>query len=154
MRMGLYGRDYRDQASRRARYKRRISQMKCLLDTHTLLWWITVPELLVPSTRDLLDDLSNEVLMSIVTPWELAIMNETGKLDASQILRDIEKGDLDQEVQLLNAEIKHVIQAGRLPSHHRDPFDRLLIAQALDLRIPIVSNDRIFDMYGVQRIWD
>jgi PIN domain nuclease of toxin-antitoxin system len=128
--------------------------MKCLLDTHTLLWWITVPELLVPSTRDLLDDLSNEVLMSIVTPWELAIMNETGKLDASQILRDIEKGDLDQEVQLLNAEIKHVIQAGRLPSHHRDPFDRLLIAQALDLRIPIVSNDRIFDMYGVQRIWD
>jgi len=128
--------------------------MKCLLDTHTLLWWITVPELLVPSTRDLLDDLSNEVLMSIVTPWELAIKNETGKLDASQILRDIEKGDLDQEVQLLNAEIKHVIQAGRLPSHHRDPFDRLLIAQALDLRIPIVSNDRIFDMYGVQRIWD
>ena len=128
--------------------------MRCLLDTHTLLWWVTEPEILAPSIRDLLDDLANDVLMSIVTPWELAIKASTGKLDAGQILYDIEYGQLNQEVRLLGTEIKHVIRAGRLPYHHRDPFDRLLIAQALDLHIPIVSNDRIFDLYGVQRIWD
>jgi PIN domain nuclease of toxin-antitoxin system len=128
--------------------------MRVLLDSHTLLWWVTEPEILAPSTLDLLDDLSNDVLMSIVTPWELAIKASTGKLDAGQILYDIEQGNLDQEVHLLGTEIKQVIRAGRLPQYHRDPFDRLLIAQALDLQIPIVSNDKTFDLYGVQRIWD
>jgi len=92
--------------------------------------------------------------MSIVTPWELAIKNGTGKLDAGQILLDIESGRLNQDVHLLSAEISHVIAAGGLPLHHRDPFDRLLIAQALNLGIPIISNDKTFDLYGVQRIWD
>ena len=92
--------------------------------------------------------------MSIVTPWELAIKNSTGKLDAEQILRDIESGGLNHDLHLLSAEISHVIAAGRLPRHHGDPFDRLLIAQALQLGIPIVSNDKTFDLYGVQRIWD
>jgi len=128
--------------------------MRVLLDTRTLLWWVTDPDVLAKSTRNLLDDLSNEVLLSIVTPWELAIRTSTGKLDASEILYDIERGQLNEEVRLLGTEIKHVIRAGRLPFHHRDPFDRLLIAQALDLRVPIVSNDKTFDLYGVQRIWD
>jgi PIN domain nuclease of toxin-antitoxin system len=128
--------------------------MRYLLDTHALLWWVTEPEVLAPSTRDLLDDLANDVLMSIVTPWELAIKTSTGKLDAYQILHDIEHDQLNQQVRLLGADVSHVIRAGRLPQHHRDPFDRLLIAQALDLSIPIVSNDRTLDLYGVQRIWD
>jgi PIN domain nuclease of toxin-antitoxin system len=55
---------------------------------------------------------------------------------------------------LLETTARHVIRAGRLASHHRDPFDRLLAAQALDLRIPLISRDRIFDLYGVKRIWD
>jgi PIN domain nuclease of toxin-antitoxin system len=92
--------------------------------------------------------------MSIVTPWELALKNSTGKLDAEQILLDIESGRLNQDLRLLSAEISHVIAAGRLPRHHGDPFDRLIIAQSLDLRIPVVSHDKAFDLYGVQRIWD
>jgi len=128
--------------------------LRYLVDTHTLLWWVTAPELLPGSALNFLDDLSNQILMSIVTPWELAIKNGTGKLDAGQILLDIESGRLNQDVHLLSAEISHVIAAGGLPLHHRDPFDRLLIAQALNLGIPIISNDKTFDLYGVQRIWD
>jgi PIN domain nuclease of toxin-antitoxin system len=128
--------------------------MRCLLDTHALLWWISTPEVLPPPLRDLLDDRSNELLLSIATPWELAIKTNFGKLDAGQILRDIENGQLKGDVEILLAQLSHVIRAGMLPLHHRDPFDRLLAAQALDLRIPLVSRDRVFDAYGVQRIWD
>jgi PIN domain nuclease of toxin-antitoxin system len=127
--------------------------MRYLLDTHTLLWWITEPEVLPQTLRDFLDDPSHELLLSIAVPWELAIKTNTGKLDALQILRDIELGQLDQELHVLRTEISHVIRAGLLPLHHRDPFDRLLAAQALELGIPIVSRDQIFDLYGVQRIW-
>jgi PIN domain nuclease of toxin-antitoxin system len=128
--------------------------MKYLLDTHTLLWWITKPEALPETLRAFLDDRTNELLLSVAVPWELAIKTNTGKLDAHQILHDLELGQLEQELQILRAAISHVIRAGLLPLHHRDPFDRLLIAQALDLGIPIVSRDRIFDSYGVQRIWN
>jgi PIN domain nuclease of toxin-antitoxin system len=127
--------------------------MRYLLDTHTLLWWVTKPEALPPSLRDLLDDPANELLLSVAVPWELAIKTNTGKLDAHQILRDIEFGQLEQELRILRAEVSHVIRAGFLPLYHRDPFDRLLAAQALELAIPIVSRDAIFDRYGVQRIW-
>jgi PIN domain nuclease of toxin-antitoxin system len=128
--------------------------MRYLLDTHTLLWWVTTPEALPQSLRNCLDDPSNALLLSVAVPWELAIKTNTGKLDAHQILRDIESGQLKLELEVLRAEISHVIRAGLLPLHHRDPFDRLLTAQALELRIPIVSRDRVFDLYGVQRIWD
>jgi PIN domain nuclease of toxin-antitoxin system len=127
--------------------------MRYLLDTHTLLWWVTTPEVLPQSLREILDDPSNELLLSVAVPWELAIKTNAGKLDAHQILRDIESGQLKLDLQVLRAEISHVIRAGLLPLLHRDPFDRLLIAQALDLGISIVSRDKIFDRYGVQRIW-
>jgi len=128
--------------------------MRCLLDTHTLLWWVTKPKVLSPSLRDLLDDRSNDLLLSAAVPWELAIKTNTGKLDAHQILREIEFGQLKVELQILLPEISHVIRAGLLPLHHRDPFDRLLAAQALELGVPIISKDKIFDLYGVKRIWD
>jgi PIN domain nuclease of toxin-antitoxin system len=128
--------------------------MKYLLDTHTLLWWVTAPEALPLSLRGFLDDTSNELLLSVAVPWELAIKTNAGKLDAHQILRDIEFGQLEQDLKVLRVEISHVIRAGFLPLHHRDPFDRLLAAQALELGIPVVSRDKIFDLYGVQRIWN
>ena len=128
--------------------------MKYLLDTHTFLWWVTAPEVLPLTLRDFLDDPSHELLLSIAVPWELAIKTNSGKLDARQILRDIELGQLEIELQVLRAEVSHVIRDGFLPLHHRAPFDRLLAAQALDLGIPIVSHDRIFDLYGVKRIWE
>jgi PIN domain nuclease of toxin-antitoxin system len=128
--------------------------MRYLLDTHTFLWWVTVPEALPRTLRDLLDDRTNELLLSVAVPWELAIKTNAGKLEAHQILLDIESGQLNPDLQILRAEVSHVIRAGLLPLHHRDPFDRLLAAQALDLKIPIVSRDRVFELYGVNRIWD
>jgi PIN domain nuclease of toxin-antitoxin system len=127
--------------------------MRYLLDTHTLLWWVSTPEALPPSLRDLLDDRCNELLLSVATPWELAIKTNSGKLDATQILRDIESGQLKGDVEILLAQVSQVIRSGMLPLHHRDPFDRLLAAQALDLGIPLLSRDPVFDLYGVQRIW-
>jgi PIN domain nuclease of toxin-antitoxin system len=114
---------------------------------------MTKPKVLSPSLRDFLDDRSNDLLLSVATPWELAIKTNTGKLDGHQILREIEFGQLKQDLRILPTEISHVIRAGLLPLHHRDPFDRLMVAQALILEIPIVSCDKIFDRYGVQRIW-
>ena len=128
--------------------------MKYLLDTHTFLWWVTAPEVLPLTLRDFLDDPFHELLLSVAVPWELAIKTNSGKLDARQILRDIELVQLEIELQVLRAEVSHVIRDGFLPLHHRAPFDRLLAAQALDLGIPIVSRDRIFDLYGVKRIWE
>jgi len=91
--------------------------------------------------------------MSIATPWELAIKTKAGKLDAVQILKAIESDELQGEVAILPTEARHVVRAGMLPLHHRDPFDRLLAAQALELGIPILSRDRVFERYGVKRIW-
>ena len=128
--------------------------MKYLLDTHTLLWWTAAPEMLPPGVRFLLDDSANGLLVSIVTPWELAIKTNSGKLDATSLLTAMAQGSLADDFSLLPAELAHVLRAGALPMHHRDPFDRLLIAQSLTLNAPILSADTIFDRYGVQRIWN
>ena len=128
--------------------------MRYLLDTHTLLWWTAAPEMLPSRVRLLLDDRANDLLVSIVTPWELAIKTNSGKLDAASLLKAMEQGSLADDFSLLSAELAHVLRAGALPMHHRDPFDRLLIAQSLTLNAPILSADNIFDRYGVQRIWN
>jgi len=127
--------------------------MRCLLDTHVLLWWMTKLRVLTQSLRDFLDDRSNDLVLSVVVPWELAIKTGKGKLDGHPILREIQFGQLKDDLEILPAQVSQVIRAGLLPPHHRDPFDRLLAAQALDLEIPIVSIDSVFDLYGVERIW-
>jgi PIN domain nuclease of toxin-antitoxin system len=95
-----------------------------------------------------------ELLISIATPWEMAIKAGIGKLrNGAEILDDFENRVAASGYRILGASIKHTIRSGYLPRHHKDPFDRLLIAQALDLNIPILSGDEIFDLYGVQRVW-
>ena len=128
--------------------------MRFLLDTHTLLWWVEGTGVLSAAVQNRLDDRGNDLLISVATPWELAIKTNTGKLDARRLLRDLEQGLLGDQLAVLQAETRHVIRAGYLPSHHKDPFNRLLVAQALDLHLPIISGDQTLDLYGVQRIWD
>jgi PIN domain nuclease of toxin-antitoxin system len=84
----------------------------------------------------------------------LAIKTNSGKLDVRELLEGFARTISSAGYELLNTEVQHVIRAGMLPLHHRDPFDRLLVAQALELGMPIVSRDRIFDLYGVKRIWN
>jgi PIN domain nuclease of toxin-antitoxin system len=128
--------------------------MTYLLDTHTFLWILNTPEILPAKIQSIYQDHSVALLISIVTPWEMAIKAASGKLDAAGILDDFDAVVTRGRFTVIDTSVRQAIRSGRLPFHHRDPFDRLLAAQALELRIPIVSRDRIFDLYGVQRIWN
>jgi len=94
------------------------------------------------------------LLLSIATPWEMAIKAGLGKLEnGAEILDDFENRVTASGYRMLETSIKHAIRSGYLPRYHKDPFDRLLVAQALDLNVPILSSDDIFDLYGVRRVW-
>lgn len=128
--------------------------MRFLIDTHTFLWAIRSPEELTSKAQDIFADTSAELLLSIVVPWEMAIKSRLGKLKQAEIiLKDFDNITASGGSRSLGTLAKHVINSGFLPLHHRDPFDRLLAAQALDLQVPIISADEMFDRYGVQRIW-
>lgn len=128
--------------------------MRFLVDTHTFLWAIRSPEELTSKARNILADPSAELLLSIVVPWEMAIKSGLGKLKQAEIiLKDFENLVAAGGYRPLETMARHVIRSGFLPLHRRDPFDRLLAAQALDLQIPIISADETLDLYGVQRIW-
>ena len=128
--------------------------MRYLLDTHAYYWFRQSPMQLPARVLDLMTDVRWEILISPVIPWELAIKVGIGKLDAMELLVDFEQREVAAGFSMIPMTTAQVIRSGLLPSHHRDPFDRLLIAQSLLLGIPIVSDDSIFDQYGVQRIWN
>ncbi|MGD0630938.1 MAG: type II toxin-antitoxin system VapC family toxin [Terracidiphilus sp.] len=127
--------------------------MTYLLDTHTFLWLLRDPQMLPAQVREIAADPSKTLLLSIVTPWEMAIKAKIGKLEAAAILDNFEHQMASAGYSILETTVRQAIRGGRLPLHHKDPFDRLLAAQALDLRIPLVSRDEVFDLYGVNRIW-
>jgi PIN domain nuclease of toxin-antitoxin system len=127
--------------------------MKYLLDTHTYLWYRISPSALPAAMLGLLTNGSHEIVISIATPWELAIKTGIGKLKAAGLLMDFESRETAAGFVIAGITASQAIRSGLLPLHHRDPFDRLLAAQALDLQIPLVSRDRVFDQYGVRRIW-
>jgi PIN domain nuclease of toxin-antitoxin system len=127
--------------------------MTYLLDTHTFLWLLSDPQKLPAQVREIAADPSQTLVLSIVTPWEMAIKARIGKLEAAAILDNFEHQMAGAGYTILETTVRQAIRGGRLPLHHKDPFDRLLAAQSLDLRIPLVSRDNIFDLYGVNRIW-
>lgn len=128
--------------------------MRLLLDTHTLLWWLSNNPALREPTRRLVAKHGNSVLVSTVSAWEIAIKFNLGKLpDAGDLLADF-NGYMNRErFEVLSISVEHAVRAGLLPGPHRDPFDRMLIAQAQTENVPIVSNDIVFDTYGIRRIW-
>lgn len=128
--------------------------MRLLLDTHAFLWFINGDESLSRRTRLLIQEAGNDILISIATLWEIAIKNSLNKLELSQpfevlIPRELSNNEFTQ----LPITVDHLIQLGNLPLHHRDPFDRLLIAQSLYEQVPLISKDNEFDKYGLERIW-
>lgn len=128
--------------------------MTYLLDTHTFLWLLRRPASLPHRVREIANDRTVKLALSIVTPWEMSIKVSLGKLDAAGILDQFEHLLTLGGYTVLETTPAQAIRSGLLPRYHRDPFDRLIVAQALDLRMPIVSRDSILDRYGVQRIWD
>jgi len=128
--------------------------MKFLLDTHTFLWAIRSPGEIPDRARSILTDPASELLISIVIPWEIAIKSGVGKLkNTLDLLDDFEGRVSAGGFRILETSIRQVIRSGTLPPHHKDPFDRLLISQALDLGVPIIGCDDIFDRYAIKRVW-
>lgn len=128
--------------------------MKFLLDTHTFLWFVNGDSKLSTHARTLIEDISNERLLSIASIWEMAIKASTGKLSfTSPFDRFITEQMRQNRINLLAISVAHTAQVITLPYHHRDPFDRLLIAQAITDNMPIVSVDTAFDPYPITRLW-
>lgn len=127
--------------------------MIVLLDTHVLRWWLDGSAQLSPAARDAILASANSKVISSVVPWEIAIKTNLGKFDSKVLLSRWDEILGAQGFSELPIESAHAIRVGLLPLHHRDPFDRILAAQAQVTGWPIVSADRIFDYYGVRRIW-
>lgn len=128
--------------------------MRALFDTHAFLWWFSDDPALPQAARQIISDTDNTLLVSAASAWELAIKYQLGKLrKAADVVSDF-SGRIEREgFQLLPISVEHGIRAGLLPGAHKDPFDRMLIAQSQAENAPIISNDGIFESYGVRRLW-
>ena len=128
--------------------------MRLLLDTHTLLWWLVNDPSLSDKARSTIADGRNECFVSLASCWEMAIKSSLGKLRLSQPLERFMPDELSANgFHLLGIDFRHVAKVETLPFYHRDPFDRLLAAQALIDKMLIVSCDTVLSEYGVKRIW-
>jgi PIN domain nuclease of toxin-antitoxin system len=128
--------------------------VRLLLDTHALLWWLTKnPSLTLPA-QNLLKNRNHTVLVSAASMWEMATKIRLGKLDIEiEVVENFPAYLARERFEAVSVTVEHGIRAGLLPGPHRDPFDRMLIAQALAENVPIVSSDRALDGYGVRRLW-
>lgn len=128
--------------------------MRLLVDTHTLFWSVDDPAKVSAVAMAALADPANDRLLSAATIWELAIKVGQGKIGLSMPYRLwMDKAIADLKLIILPVTVEYADRQSTLPPHHKDPFDRLMIAQALVEGIPIVSVDAAFDPYGVTRIW-
>ena len=128
--------------------------MRVLVDTHVFLWWVEGDRALPVKARAALADRDNECLFSLVSVWALAIKAGLGKLKlALPVQRYVIEHVAANGFRMLDIQMAHVGRVESLASHHGDPFDRLLIAQALEEKIPVVTADPVFRDYGVKRIW-
>jgi PIN domain nuclease of toxin-antitoxin system len=124
--------------------------LRLLLDTHAALWWLSADERLGERAIAELEDDANEVLLSAAVVWEVAIKRSLGKLDAPD---DFAATFLGADVRGLPVSVEHAAAVERLPWHHRDPFDRLLVAQATIEDAAVVSGDERLRLYGVPVVW-
>ena len=129
--------------------------MRYLLDTHTLIWWMTSNPQLSKYAHALIEQKEQNVsLVSAVSAWEIATKVRLGRLSAAaDLVQDFAFDIEDQKMKIILITADHAIRAGSLPGPHKDPFDRMLIAQAIAENVPIISNDKALDGYGAQRLW-
>ena len=128
--------------------------MRLLLDTHALLWWLAGDPQLSAAARAAIEDEDNPVYVSAASAWEVATKHRIGKLpQAGPLATDFALQVAQQGFIGLDITLDHGQRAGGLPGPHRDPFDRMLVAQAQAENLALVSNEQIFDQYGVTRVW-
>jgi len=125
--------------------------MKLLLDTHVFIWWASAPERLSATILAALEDENNDLLLSVASVWEMQIKSQLGKLKLNASLGDvIDNQQSTNDVQPLSVELTHVLRLNDLPLHHKDPFDRLLMAQGIVEEATLVSMDSRFSTYSIQ----
>ena len=128
--------------------------MRLLLDTHAFLWWLAGNRRLSRTARSAIGDDANDVAVSAASAWEIVTKHRLGKLpEADAVALDVVGGIASPGFEELAITVDDAERAGRLPGLHRDPFDRVLIAQALSRHLVIASIDPVFDRYGVSRLW-
>jgi PIN domain nuclease of toxin-antitoxin system len=128
--------------------------MKFLLDTHTFIWWDSDPLKLTPQVLNICQDPENLLLLSVVSVWEMQIKLQFGRLKLTLPLAELVAGQQQtNKIVILNVKLEHILALEKLPPHHKDPFDRLLIAQANIEEAVLVSKDQIFKEYPVQTVW-
>ncbi|MEI8374481.1 MAG: type II toxin-antitoxin system VapC family toxin [Planctomycetota bacterium] len=128
--------------------------MKLLLDTHAFIWWDSLSSRLSSQALAACADPANELLLSVASVWEMQIKPQLGKLQLRTPLTGlIKEQERTNRIGILRISIDHVFAVGNLPPLHRDPFDRLLIAQAIEERASLVSNDSLMSQYPVKVLW-
>ena len=128
--------------------------MRLLLDTHALIWWLAGDDALSARAREAIDDDANSVAVSASSAMEVATKHRIGKLpDAALLARDFESIVADQGFDELPITVHHARLAGEMKIEHKDPFDRLLIAQAQAEDVVLVSNEALFDDFAINRLW-
>ena len=124
--------------------------MRILLDTHVFIWWDSEPDLLSQRTREFCEDPNNTLVLSVVSVWQMQIKRQIGKLDLRVPLNElIENQERRNGLEILPVNLDQVLYLDKLPAIHKDPFDRLLIAQAKTEDIKILTSDRVFVEYDV-----
>ncbi len=127
---------------------------RVLVDTHAFLWFVFDDDRLSAAASSVLADRSVTKLVSIASLWEIVIKNQIGRLDLGMgVSTFVEDHVVGRILEVVPVEIDHLVEYGRLPLHHRDPFDRLMAAQARILGTPVVTSDRSFAAYGVETVW-
>ncbi len=128
--------------------------MRALLDTHAFLWWITNDPRLSTRVLRFVQDPATSIFLSVASGWEIAIKVGIGKLDLSDDLEAFIREQLTlNRIDVLPVQMNHALFVHKLPRHHRDPFDRLLIAQSLVEGMPLITVDPLIIRYPVQTIW-
>lgn len=128
--------------------------MRVLIDTHVFIWWTSAQMKLSPYVYNLLTDVNTEAILSIASIWEMQIKLSLGKLTFKTALPELVEDEVKRnQIKLLPINLTHIYALSHLPNHHRDPFDRLLIAQAINEKLAIVSIDEKFNGYEVKRLW-
>ncbi len=128
--------------------------MKILLDTHTFLWLANDSPELSKKARSVFLDPDCEFFLSLASAWEIAIKSNLDKLSLPNPIEKFIPIQLQENnITQLDVTFRHIVKIATLPLHHRDPFDRLIIAQAMEEQLPIMSSDKIFDKYPIKRLW-
>ncbi len=124
--------------------------MQLLIDTHILIWFLEGNNLLTYSRRQIIADSQNDIFISIASLWEMAIKISISKLTLARPFDEVTRQIAVENIEILPITPEHTLRVSTLPFHHRDPFDRIIIAQAQVGNLPIMTDDEIFGKYGIK----